>query len=262
MRTLCTAFRVGAVALVLVASMAAAGGAQSLAALFEQGNQALAAGQATQAAAVYEQLVDAGVQDPDVFVNLGIAYARAERYGRAAYAFERALALAPGDVQATQNLDQARSALGKRHADLHGEAIVQRRSTFLQGVVRSIREPLRSWTLVIVSALFFLVLALAPRFRRESLRVAFALAAPVLGVLFALSLGSVLIAADVFTHGVRGTVLDEDTPMLDAPDPRARAMRHLAEGDSVRVLGRHGAYDEVQAGRLRGWVPHTSVGSF
>ncbi len=235
---------------------------QSLSALFDEGNRALAAGDAADAAALYEQLVDAGVHDADVFVNLGIAYARSERYGRAAYAFERALAIAPGDAQARQNLDQARSALGKRQAELHGEALIQRRPTFLQSLVRSVREPVLSWTLVAVSALFFLVLAVAPRAHRESLRVAAGLAVPVLGVLFALSLGAVLLAADVFNDGTRATVLDADAPMLDAPDPRARTMRHLAEGDSVRVLGHHGDYDEVRAGQLRGWVPRVSVGSF
>ena len=86
--------------LVLGVSVGAAGqevGSSSLTEVFEEANVAASRGDHATAVSGYGLLVDAGVRDPDVFFNLGTAFAQSGDYPRAILNYERALELLPTD---------------------------------------------------------------------------------------------------------------------------------------------------------------------
>jgi len=87
-------------ALVLVGLLwapSALGQGQTLGAMFSGGNEAFFRGDFAAAIGHYEQLVDAGVRDPDVYFNLATAYARHHDLGHAILYFERASRLSSSD---------------------------------------------------------------------------------------------------------------------------------------------------------------------
>jgi tetratricopeptide (TPR) repeat protein len=74
---------------------------------FERANQLYQAGNYAAAASLYEQLTARGVANPDLFYNLGSAYAQAGNAKQAAEAFAQAAALAPRDALISGRLEQA-----------------------------------------------------------------------------------------------------------------------------------------------------------
>jgi tetratricopeptide (TPR) repeat protein len=74
---------------------------------FVKANEAYAAARYEEAVREYERLVESGVEDADIFCNLGSAYFRLDNLGAAIANFERALRLAPGMETAAHNLGLA-----------------------------------------------------------------------------------------------------------------------------------------------------------
>ncbi len=68
--------------------------AESLQTIFRDGNAAFFTGKYPIASQHYQRLVDAGVRDADVYMNLGLAHAHAGELGPAILAFEQTLRLA------------------------------------------------------------------------------------------------------------------------------------------------------------------------
>lgn len=60
---------------------------------------------------LFAQVADAGVENADLYANLGNAALQAERLGTAVLAYKRALRLDPDHERARQNLEHARSLL-------------------------------------------------------------------------------------------------------------------------------------------------------
>lgn len=66
---------------------------------FERANQLYQAGNYAAAASLYEQLTAKGIANPDLFFNLGNAYAQSGKGEQAADFYARAAQLAPRDAQ-------------------------------------------------------------------------------------------------------------------------------------------------------------------
>jgi tetratricopeptide (TPR) repeat protein len=88
---------------------------------WKRGNEAHLRGDYRGAAAAYEQLDKQHVVSADLYYNLGVTYFRQGQLGRAIWAFERSLVVAPDDDDARFNLAQARKLAGQRaHDKLEG----------------------------------------------------------------------------------------------------------------------------------------------
>lgn len=74
---------------------------------YNQANELYRQGQYPQACEQYQQVVAAGVRDPQVYYNLGNACFKAGRLGEAVLWYERALRLAPRDADIRANLRYA-----------------------------------------------------------------------------------------------------------------------------------------------------------
>jgi cytochrome c-type biogenesis protein CcmH/NrfG len=78
---------------------------------FERANQQYKAGNYAAAASLYEQLTAKGATNPELFFNLGSAYAQTGRTEQAAEAYARAAQLAPRDAQISSRLGDAGNGL-------------------------------------------------------------------------------------------------------------------------------------------------------
>jgi tetratricopeptide (TPR) repeat protein len=235
--------------------------AESLDAIFHAGNQAFAHADYSGAAAQYRLLVDAGIRDADVYLNLGLAQARAGALGPAILAFEQSLRIRPGDADASAALDLARSAVGKRHAQKHGEALVETRPPLAEALVRPYREDTIAWFLLVCDAVLFACLVIRRFARADATRTGFAVAAALFGLAAAASLAALVIKRGALLEGEPAIVLRDGAELREAPDPRASVRAHAQEGSSGRVLARDSGFVQVRtsAGPV-GWVANPDVG--
>jgi tetratricopeptide (TPR) repeat protein len=79
---------------------------------FEKANALYKQQQYTEAAALYQQLIDEGFLSPELYVNAGNAYYRSNALGEAVYSFEKALLLDPANEAAPRNLALANQKIG------------------------------------------------------------------------------------------------------------------------------------------------------
>ncbi len=234
--------------------------ATSLEDLFRTGNEMFFQNDLVKARASYERLVEAGVDDPDVYFNLGLAHARLGELGRAISSFERALRLAPGDSDAATALSTARAALGKRRAERQGEATVETRPPLSDALVEPFRQNTLAVWLLVLDVLFFALLLLRRVARDETLRTAFAVAAAtsLLGV-FAAG-GGLWVKRGGLDEGRAAIVLREGAELREGPDPRARARASAHEGARARVLRRDGAFLRARIeGGPDGWMQEKDI---
>jgi len=235
--------------------------ADSLEAIFHEGNQAFAEGDYQHAVQLYQRLVDAGVRDPDVYLNLGLAHARNAELGSAVLAFEKTLRLRPSDEGASTALSLARAAVGKRRAERHGEATVETQPPLSEALVRPFTQDLLALALLICDIGLFGCLGMRLRASDETTRTGLALAATLFGLALSGAAAGLLIKRGV-QEGEPAIVLRDSAELREAPDPRARVRGRAAEAGSARILARDGGFAQVRttAGQV-GWIANSDVGS-
>ncbi len=244
----------------LLLTAASGAHAQSLIELFSAGNQAYFQGDFKHAAGYYQRLVDAGVDDPDVYFNLGTACARNGELGRAILYFERAERLSPGDTDAAQALATARAALGKRRAEAQGEATVETRPPVAEALVRPYRESTLAGLVLGLDLLFFALLFGRRFLLSETLRNSFAISAAVAALSLIAAAGALAQKSGAFDEGRAAVVLRDGAEVREGPDPRARSRAQAHEGQSARVLRRDGSFLRVRiGGGAQGWMQDRDV---
>lgn len=236
--------------------------ADSLHARFEHAVREHAAGRPEEAAAELRDLVRLGIDDPDVYRNLGVAEADATRYGHAMVAFERCLGLRPGDEVAQRGLENAETMLARRRAEASGSAeTVDRRSALLR-LGRVLPERTSSIAFLVSIWLFAVGAAVFALTRREGARIAAAVvtAGGLLGgALFGLS----LVGRSRRPGTAPAIVVAAEVDALSAPDPRAPEVGRFVEGERVDVIAFRGTYVRIAVeGRPRGFVPRSAVGTY
>lgn len=245
-----------------LAVLSGAAAADSLEAIFKRANTAFFQGEFAEASEGYETLVAAGVRDPDVFYNQGLAYARGGQLGRAILAFERAALLSPGDDEIDHALGQAREAVAKRLADQRGEATVRTRPPVREALVRPFAENVLAWLLLLCNAALFGSL-IARRFvRGESLRLGLAVTAAILAVATGLSGFGLWVKTGAGRAGEAAIVTAPQTPLREGPDAAAKERGEVGEGTLCRVLAREGQWARIRVqGGPDGWVKDDRVGT-
>jgi tetratricopeptide (TPR) repeat protein len=234
--------------------------AESLDEIFRAANESFAHGQYTAASERYQRVIEAGVRDADVYMNLGLAYARAGQLGYAVLAFEQSLHYRPGDSDATNALAQARAAIGKRSAERQGEALVETRPPLADAIVRPFSEDALAVWLLICDVLLFLSLIFRRRALRETTRTGLAVTAALSGLALICVLSGLLVKRGAFREGEPAIVLRDGAELREAPDPRATTRAHASEGGSARVLARDQGYARVRTSSgAVGWMSDADV---
>jgi hypothetical protein len=235
--------------------------AEALADVFRTANEAYFRGDFKAAVQNYERLVDAGVRDPDVYFNLGIAKARLDELGSAILNLERAARLRPGDSETTAALETARATLGKRLAQAKGEAMVEAKPPLSEALVRSVHEDTLAIALLVFDVLFFGLLLAYPRVKTDAQRNTAAVAAAACGVLLVISGTGLFLKRGGHTEGRGGVVVREGAELREGPDRHARQRATAHEGVSARVLGRDGDFVRVKIpGGAEGWMARRDIG--
>ncbi len=226
---------------------------------FTEANAAYARGDYEVAAVAYERLVEAGVEDADVFYDLGLAHARRGAHGRAIAAFERSLRVRPGDAEVLSALEASRGTLGRRRADREGEALVESGAPTLGSLFGWASEDLLSILVLLFEAL--LILSLIGLFftKAERGRIALGVTAPVAALLLAATAVGLVARTGAMDPGPSAIVVREGAPMREGPSSDASERHEALEGERVYVTGRDGAFLRIEAGTRVGWIAESDV---
>ncbi|MDH3200001.1 MAG: tetratricopeptide repeat protein [Myxococcales bacterium] len=235
------------------------GRASKLEDIFAAANLAASRGNHGTAIARYQELVAAGVHDPDVYFNLGTSLAQSGDYPRAIFNFERALTLRPGDGKASENLRNAERALEETRAEAEGEASIQRSSSISDALYSRFTENGLAYALLVANLAFFGVLAWAwaRRSRGRGLYTVLVSSAVVL-VFSALGLA---VKSGVLRDGPRAVVLEDRVTLREGPDPRARVRGEARGGDRAELVDQDRDFVKMRViGGPEGWAPTTALG--
>lgn len=199
----------------------------------------------------YERILGQGLGSVKLYYNLGNAYFKYDRLGKAILFYNRALRLAPGNDDIRYNLEVAEA----RTKD-NIEAIPE---FFLVGWVRAIRHTMgcTTWSLLSLAALvcalsLFLIYLLA---QRLSLRKA-GFYGTVVAVLFFIV--TILMAAGErreMLDRTQAVVMTSSAAIKSSPDKSATDLFVLHEGTRVEITDRLDDWREVTiADGKKGWV--------
>lgn len=219
------------------------------------------------AASKYQLLVDAGIQNHLLFINLGNAYLQTGNRGQAIVNFQRARQLAPSNQQALTNLEYAKSLITIGADEDESDVVVK------LGFVEKIFAGLQSanqrlvqfvnpvaiiWTLGISSVGFWLLLTV------RTLGLQFPVwrfAIPVFTLLAMSGLSVALSQSDSRNADLAIVVADVlELRTGDGPQfPAAYALEDY-EGQSVRIVAERSNWIQVETQQGQtGWAPSESV---
>jgi tetratricopeptide (TPR) repeat protein len=224
-----------AVALVLFAFVGTA--SAGLQETFRRANEAYWSGDFQGATEGYEELIGLGVRDPDLFYNLGSAYARLDRYGPSIVNFERALRLAPGHVDARHNLGAVRRALARQRTRRGEDADLDPPRSFWLNLLGRVSQAQVGIPFLVCWVALFAVLAFRRSTRRELLRLVLLVLAPLLAAA-ALVLGTLFLSKAYYDANVQEAIIvaSDRVTVREGPGERFGSAHSLREGDRVRVL--------------------------
>jgi hypothetical protein len=255
---------IGFVSLVLVGILLAALGLMSNESMsevqaFSAANSLYEAGNYQQAAQIYQQLLDQGVKDSDLYYNLGSAYYMQGELGRAIVNFQRAAELNPRDADIRSNLALAQSRVGSPFPDEAPTPIESLAD--LTGRWLSLNE-----IAIITVGLWFLLGLLLFTWRlfhpgslRSSIQYV-ALLVLIMVLIAGISLGSRLYTNRSAPEGV---VVAPIVAVSSEPGEQYVTELNLIDGTSVGIAERSGDWIRlsVPGNAVQGWIPVDAVES-
>ncbi len=224
--------------------------------LWEQANNAYTVGDYPQAIAAYDSIRMEGYASAKLYFNLGNAYYKDSRIGRAILYYNKAQRLAPSDDNIRHNLAVAGASVRDR-IDAVPEFFLKtgaRRLMYAAGV--------DTWA---VLCLFFLgialVLTLFYLFATGLGRRKFGFYGAAVALLLAVgSLSFALIQRKKLLHPDEAVIMLTAAPVKSEPNNASRDMFVLHEGTKVRVVGEVGDWREIViADGNSGWVEIRSI---
>jgi tetratricopeptide (TPR) repeat protein len=229
---------------------------------FLRANQAFYAHDLARAVQGYRELVDSGVNDPDVMYDLATAYAQLGRQGRAIQFYERGLRLRPDDEDARHNLRVVRAQLARKLAAGHLDSSVEERPPFFQAVADGFTSDVVAATFLFFYLAAFALLGLRRLVRHEVPRLATGIALATM-VLMSLAWGAVFATKVWRDHAAHeAIVVAEEAHAGTGPGSDFEEAFSIPEGTRVRVLSREGTWVLVRApGSHEGWLPRREVGT-
>jgi tetratricopeptide (TPR) repeat protein len=222
---------------------------------FEAGNEAFGLGDYDRAIQSYEELVEHGVWDADVFYNLGTTYARMGRYGHAILNLERALLIDPGHEDALDNVRTVRRALARRRTAAGEDADLDPPRSFWMNVLNRVTASQVVIPFILCYVVFFGLLAARRLTSSELARLVLLIVSLVLGVAV-LAGGALVFSKAAFDAEVREAIAvnEGEAVLREGPGERFRRAIEAREGDRLRVLNREGDWIHLRdSGGTEGW---------
>ena len=226
--------------------------------IFREANEAYAAGRYAVARTRYEQLVATGTRDERLYYNLGNTYFKLGALGRAIWAYEKALRIAPDLSPARYNLEIARDIVAKRVKD---KVVGTQRPRFTDRVVSA-------FSVTSATVLFFATywlafgLLLAVLLLRRGVLRATGIAVTVLAFVSAGVLGWIYSErVDRETHVREGIALEDTVQVRQGPRAIATKAFEIHAGLKVRLQAREDRWWKIRLPNgLEGWVRADQVG--
>jgi tetratricopeptide (TPR) repeat protein len=236
-------------AIVLLGMLAdASAGTGSSASAFDAANQLFEQGKFTDAATAFDRLAQSGQVSEPLYFNLGNAWFKANRLGRAILAYRQAEQLAPRDPDLRANLQFARN-------QVQGPTLAIRPWHRWIG-----RLTLNEWTLLAAAAVWVWFLLLAICQWQKALR-------PLLrSYLFALGFLALLLCAGLAAafgqNRMARTVIvvASEAVVRQSPFGESQAMFTVHDGAELEVLDQKDQWLQVSTDPRRiGWIPRDQV---
>lgn len=217
---------------------------------FEKANQLYQQNKYTEAAGIYQELINQGYSLRDLYFNAGNAYYKSNRTGLAIYNYEKALQVAPGHEAASHNL-----ALANQRVQGFTDELPQLFFQKWWAQWQHLHSP-NGWVIGSIILIWILVAGillylLAERFATRALRVG-------IGVIGGLAV--IYCFMSVYTYGVAnshdsGIIMSSNIKAKPGPDQAGKDLFELNEGMKVAVLDATEDYCKVQlADGKTGWI--------
>lgn len=202
--------------------------------------------------------VDNGVQDADLYYNLGNAYFRNAKLGFAIFYYKSALRLRPTDADIQHNLSYAQAMTKDKVDEDDAE------NPLLAGLFKAHHALSLKVQLFVLLGLFWIIMSAAVGMkisRTDKSKNAF------IGALFALTAVFCVIGASagykifVAETEITGVVTAPDADVTSAPNDKSQTLNTLSEGTSFEVLSEQGRFVEIRLGeKVKGFVKLSDVG--
>ena len=215
---------------------------------FDAANKLYAEGKFSQAAAAYIKLLQTGKESEAIFFNLGNAFFKAGRIGRAISAYQQAERINPRDPDVRANLQFARN-------QVQGPSLLPDRLARWTG-----RLSLNEWTCLASGALWLWLLLLAARQWRPALKSTFAAPLACSGALTLLLCAGFGLAFYSDHLTTRAIVVTQEAVARQAPLEESKDAFTLHDGAELNVLDQKDQWLQVKLdpGRI-GWVRRESL---
>ncbi len=226
--------------------------------LFREANTAYTRGKYADARQRYEQIVVRGLHDERLYYNLGNTYFRQGQLGRAIWAYEKALRLAPDHTETKHNLVLARQTVKSRVRDkVIGAQKPGRWQRLVQyfSVTAAAGWFFSLWYLAF--GLAVTVILLRPGVLRASL-----IGLAVLVLLVSMGFGQIYYARIQLAEGIHhAIVLDDKVGVREGPQAITKKSFDIHAGLKVQIAIREDQWVKIRlANGLEGWVRSASIG--
>jgi tetratricopeptide (TPR) repeat protein len=229
---------------------------------FEAGNEAFWSGDFEGAARSYEQLVELGVWDADVFHNLGTAYARQGQLGRAILNLERALLIQPGHEDARENLATVRRVLARQRTAEGQDADIEPPRSFWMNTLQRVTSAQVVIPFLICWVGLFVLLGARRLTKSEVARLALLIVALIFGIGAGISGTMVFGKASYDSEVCEAIAITTARATLrEGPGERFGRAFDAGTGDRLRVLDREGEWIHLRDREGReGWGRSSDFG--
>ena len=235
---------------------AQASGEQTAEQLWNKANTAYINGDFHAAADTYEELLSRGVSSMKLYYNLGNAYFKDYRIGKAILYYNRALRLAPGNDDIRYNLSVAEARTKDNIEDIP--------EFFFVTWMRDIRHMMgcTAWSLLSLALLacmlgLFLVYLLA---QRISLRKAGFYGTLAMLLVFVASTSFAVTERRELLDSTEAVVMSSSVSVKSSPDKASTDLFVLHEGTKVRTVSELGDWREIViADGKKGWVEARTI---
>jgi len=233
----------------LFAFVTAGAHAENIPSEFNEANKLYEQGKYSDAAARYETILQTGSASAPVSFNLGNAFLKSGRVGRAIAAYRSAEKLSPRDPDARANLQFARNQAGGG-----ASAPTLRWSNWIG------RLTLNEWTILTTIAASVWFLLLAVRQWRPNLKNSFRGLLVVFGILgaFLVACFAAAIHKEFFIHS--SVVIVPEAVVRPGPFDESPSAFTLRDGAEVTVLDQKESWLQIaDASQRTGWLPGKNV---
>jgi hypothetical protein len=244
--------------------------------LFQSANSSYEQGDYEEAIKTYRSLLDAGVNNTDLYYNIANAYFKNGDLGRAVLSYERALERSPRDEDAKKNLELVRSMLKDNQ-------FVEKKMWLMQIVTWAQRSLSLNESLMLSSLLYVLLCLVAIGFMFMDSRVVraahgrlfklspgrllglterqdFATVVLLLGVLCIASSGISIHKVVKDRSRAEAVVVAPEVPVYSAPSDDSVLQFRIHAGTKVRLKEKRSGWVRISLpGGLTGWISGASA---